>query len=66
MPLRAMLRATPQGVWRARFRRCLDDLQFLVGRPDELRRLGDWFEQIHHRREWVEEREQHERDRDAS
>lgn len=38
----------------------MDDLQFLVGRPEEAAWVRDLFASVHYRREWVAEREQYE------
>lgn len=43
-------------------RRFLDNLQYLIGHADQQFVL-DVFDQISHRREWVQEREAHERQR---
>lgn len=47
------------------FRLMMDDLQFLAGRPEEWAYIEDKLREIHHRRMWVEEREQYERDRQS-
>lgn len=41
----------------------MEDLQFLMGRPEEEHWLRDLMQSVSHRRQWVSEREAHERER---
>jgi hypothetical protein len=44
----------------------LNDLQYLLGRPEEADFVFDQMKAIHYRREWVEEREHFEQQRQSS
>lgn len=52
--LRATLRDSAHHV---KFRAMIDDLQFLIGRPEEAAFIADLERAVHHRRLWVQERE---------
>jgi hypothetical protein len=54
------LKVCLQAERREALRQMMDDLQFLIGRPEEDSWIRDLFASVHYRREWVEEREQHE------
>ena len=49
--------------WSKEYRQMVDDLEFLIGRPEEAAFVHDKMAEIRHRRLWVEEREAHERTR---
>lgn len=59
-PLTHLHTFVKQSNCRAALARLIHDLKFLLGRPEEIRFVVDQVSQIHHRRLWVEEREQHE------
>lgn len=52
----------PQPQWQGPFLQLMNDLQFFAGRPEEAAFIHGLFAMIHHRRQWVEEREQFEAD----
>jgi hypothetical protein len=51
----------PTAVLHVEMQHLIDDLQFLIGRPEECTFLLDQFRRIHDRRTCVEDREQFER-----
>ena len=57
------LKVCIQAERREALRQMIDDVQFLVGRPEEDWWIRDLFESVRFRRQWVEERERHELER---
>ena len=48
---------------RVHLKQLMDDLTFLMGRPEEESWVLDMMESVHYRRDWVLEREAYERER---
>jgi len=59
------LKASIAAERRELFRQFMDDMQFLLLRPEEEGFIRDQMRSVRYRRQWVEERELHERQRKA-